>query len=143
MAQERLSVRKIKDVLRLHLVAGLSSRRQLARAVGCCKTAVSDCLRRAAAAGLNTWEIIDELDEAQLEKRLYPSAREGGAPPKNVRRPLPDWVQIREELARRDHQVTLASLWQEYKTEHPDGYQYSQFAALYRAFEKKLLVVLR
>jgi len=143
VAQERLSVRKIKDVLRLRLVAGLSSRRQLARAVGCSKTAVSDCLRRAAVAGLNSWEIIDGLDEAELEKRLYPSAREGGAPPKNVRRPLPDWVQIREELARRDHQVTLALLWQEYKTEYPDGYQYSQFAALYRAFEKKLSVVLR
>lgn len=143
MAQERLSVRKIKDVLRLHLVAGLSSRRQLARAVGCSKTAVSDCLRRAAVAGLNAWEAIVELDEVELERLLYPSARDGGAPPKNVRRPTPDWAQIREELARRDHQITLALLWQEYKTEHPDGYQYSQFAALYRRFEKKLSVVLR
>jgi hypothetical protein len=33
---------------------------------------------------------------------------------------------VREELARRDHQVTLALLWQGYKAEHPDGYQYSQ-----------------
>jgi transposase len=39
--------------------------------------------------------------------------------------------------------VTLALLWQEYKAEHPDGYQYSQFAELYRRFEKKLSVVLR
>ena len=45
-AQERLSVRKIKDLLRLHQVGGVSSRRQLARAVGCGKTAVTDCLRR-------------------------------------------------------------------------------------------------
>lgn len=120
MAQERLSVRKIKDVLRLHLVARLSSRRQLARAVGCSKTAVSDCLRRAAVAGMNAWEAIAELDEIELEKRLYPSARDGGAPPKNVRRPIPDWAQIREELARRDHQITLALLWQEYKTEQPN-----------------------
>jgi transposase len=59
-----------------------------------------------------------------------------------VLRPLPDWATVREELARRDHQVTLALLWQEYKTEHPDGYQYSQFAELYRRFEKKLSVVL-
>jgi transposase len=143
VAQERLSVRKIKDLLRLQLVAGMSSRRQLARAVGCSKTAVSDCLRRAAVAGLTSWEAVEELDEAELEKRLYPSAREGGAPPKSVLRPLPDWAKVREELARRDHQVTLALLWQEYKTEHPDGYQYSQFAALYRRFEKKLSVVLR
>ena len=143
MAQERLSMRKIKDLLRLHLVGGVNSRRQLARAVGCGKTAVTDCLRRAAVAGLNAWELIAELDEAELEKRLYPSAREGGAPPRTVQRPLPDWAKVREELARRDHQVTLALLWQEYKSEHPDGYQYSQFAELYRRFEKKLSVVLR
>lgn len=143
MAQERLSVRKIKDLLRLHLVGGMSSRRQLSRAVGCGKTAVADCLRRAAVAGLNTWESIEALDEEELEKRLYPSAREGGAPPRTVLRPLPDWAKVREELARRDHQVTLALLWQEYKTEHPEGYQYSQFAELYRRFEKKLSVVLR
>ena len=143
MAQARLDMRKTREILRLHLVGGVASRRQVARAMGCSKTAVSDCLRRAAAAGLSAWEAIEALDEEELERRLYPSAREGGAPPKTVQRPLPDWARVREELARRDHQVTLALLWQEYKTEHPDGYQYSQFAELYRRFEKKLSVVLR
>lgn len=143
MAQARLEMRKIREILRLHLVGGVASRRQVARAMGCSKTAVSDCLRRAAAAGLNAWEAVAALDEEELEKRLYPSAREGGAPPKSVQRPLPDWAKVREELARRDHQVTLALLWTEYKAEHPDGYQYSQFAELYRRFEKKLSVVLR
>jgi hypothetical protein len=112
VAQERLNVRKIKDLLRLHLMGGMSSRRQLARAVGCSKTAVSDCLRRADVAGLSSWEAIAELDEVELEKQLYPSAREGGAPPRTVQRPLPDWSRVREELSRRDHQVTLALLWQ-------------------------------
>jgi len=137
VAQARVSVRKIKDLLRLHLVGGISSRRQLGQAVGIGKTAVSDCLRRAAVAGLTRWEAIAELDEGELEKRLYPSVRDGGAPPRTVLRPPPDWAKVREELARRDHQVTLALLWQEYKAEHPDGYQYSQFAELYRRFEKK------
>jgi transposase len=143
VAQERLSVRKIKDLLRLHLVGGVKSCRRLGDAVGCGKTAASDCLRRAAAAGLNNWEAVAELDEGELEKRLYPSARAGGAPSRTATRPLPDWTKVREELARRDHQVTLALLWQEYKAEHPDGYQYSQFAELYRRFEKRLSVVLR
>ena len=48
-------MKKIKDVLRLHLVGGITSRRKLARAVGCGKSAVSDCLHRAAAAGLTAW----------------------------------------------------------------------------------------
>jgi hypothetical protein len=72
------------------------------------------------------------------------AARDGGAPPRTVLRPLlPNWAKVREELAQRDHQVTLALLWQEYKAEHSDGYQYSQFAEIYRHFEKKLSVVLR
>lgn len=133
---------KIKEVLRLHLVGGIGSRRQLARAVGCSKTAISDCLRRASAAGLSHWELIAQLDEEELEKQLYPSARSVPVP-RDTARPVPDWSRIREELARRDHQVTLALLWTEYKAEHPNGYQYSQFAELYRRFEKKLSVVLR
>ena len=140
MAQPRLAMRKIKDVLRLHLVGGVTSRRQLARTVGCGKSAVSECLRRAAAAGLDRWETIAALDEPELERRLYPAT---AAPIARKPRPLPDWTKIREELARRDHQVTLALLWTEYKVEHPDGYQYSQFVDLYRRFEKKLSVVLR
>jgi transposase len=133
-------MRKIKDVLRLHLVGGISSRRQLARAVGCGKSAVSDCLRRAAAAGLNRWEAVEGLDEEELERRLYPAIT---MPAIRLQRALPDWTKVREELARRDHQVTLALLWTEYKAEHPEGYQYSQFVDLYRRFEKKLSVVLR
>ena len=35
MAQERLAMQKIKDLLRLHLAGGVTSRRQLAQIVGC------------------------------------------------------------------------------------------------------------
>ena len=134
-------MQKIKDVLRLHLIGGVTSCRQLGRAVGCGKSAISDCLRRAKVAGLLDWSQVAELDEMQLARRLYPSA--GGASTRTLVRPLPDWTKVREELARRDHQVTLALLWEEYKGENPGGYQYSQFAELYRRFEKRLSVVLR
>src|SRR5690606_18318770 len=113
-------MRKIKDVLRIHLLAPATSARQIAGAVGCGKTAVSDCLRRAAAAGLSTGEAVVDLDEDDLEQRLYPRSSK---PVAASVRPLPDWNSVREELARRDHKVTLALLWQEYKAEHPDGYQ--------------------
>jgi transposase len=135
-------MQKIKDVLRLHLAGGVTSRRQLARIVGCSKTAVSDCLRRAHVAGLSHWPAVEGLDEEELERRLYPSQAntqlKGRRP-----RPEPDWSEVRAELARRDHHVTLALLWQEYKAQHADGYQYSQFCDRYRRFEKKLSVVLR
>lgn len=133
-------MRHIKSVLRLFHLGGIQSRRQLARAVGVSKTAVAECLQRAGAAGLCTWAAIEALDETQLEERLYASV---AAPTVSRRRVVPDWARVRAELARRDHQVTLALLWQEYKAAHPDGYQYAQFTALYRAYEKKLSVVLR
>ena len=138
MAQPRLAMQKIKEVLRMHLLGGVGSCRQLARAVGCGKSAVADCLRRAKVAKLSDWASVAELDEGELSRRLYPSA---GAPgPRPSARPLPDWTKVREELARADHQMTLALLWEEYKGQHPDGYQYSQFAELYRRFEKRLSV---
>lgn len=136
-------MRKIKDVLRLHLLAGVKSRRRIGQAVGCGKTAVSECLKRAADAGLSRWEAIEALSEEELEQRLYPKGRKSAGTASASERPLPDWLWVREELARRDHQVTLALLWSEYKAEHPDGYQYSQYVELYRRFEKKLSVVLR
>lgn len=48
MAQPRLSMRKIREVLRLRFEAGLS-RRQIALSVSCSRAAVAECLRRAAA----------------------------------------------------------------------------------------------
>ncbi len=133
-------MRHIKTILRLHYLGGMGSRRAIARAVGVGKTAVADCLKRAQAAGLTSWVAIESLDEAVLEGRLYPNDAQAA---RRAPRPLPDWVRIREELARRDHHVTLMLLWTEYKAKHPRGYQYAQFTELYRRFEKKLSVVMR
>jgi len=136
-------MRKIKDILRLYLLGGVTSCRRISRAVGCGKTAVSECLKRAAEAGLSSWTEVQVLDEETLERRLYRTAA-ATRPGRAYRRPpLPDWARVREELARRDHKVTLMLLWTEYKAEHPDGYQYSQFAELFRRFERKLSVVMR
>ena len=128
-------MRHIKTILRLHHLGGIGSRRAIARAVGVGKTAVADCLKRAQACGLADWALIEALDEATLESRLYPNDTRALS---RIARPLPDWVRIREELGRRDHHVTLMLLWTEYKSEHPQGYQYAQFTELYRRFEQKL-----
>src|SRR5271156_6091200 len=72
VAQPRLAMQKIKDVLRMHLLGSVGSCRQLARAAGCGKSAVADCLRRARVANLNDWASVVELDEVELSRRLYP-----------------------------------------------------------------------
>ena len=69
MAQQRLPMRKIRDVLRLS-AAGLS-KRQIAASLGIGPTAAGACLRRAREAGVG-WPLPDDLDDAALVSRLYP-----------------------------------------------------------------------
>ena len=84
MAQSRLPMRKIRDVLRLS-ATGLS-KRQIAASLGIGPTAAGACLRRAREAGIG-WPLPDDLDDDALERRLYPPA----ATPATDWRSLPDW----------------------------------------------------
>ena len=136
MAAERLSMRKIKEVLRL--AAAGRSNRTIARGLGIAHSTVREYRGRAQAAGLG-WPLEPELSDSELERRLFPLPR-----PSNIRRPLPDWNAVHEEMkARRRTGVTLQLLWLEYKERHPDGLQYSQFCDLYRRWRSGLDRVLR
>ena len=64
MPRERLSMRKIKEMLRLKHQAGLSNR-QIGRSCGLSHTTVATYLARAEKAGLG-WPLPDTLDEDQL-----------------------------------------------------------------------------
>ena len=134
MAQQRLPMRKIRDVLRLS-AAGLS-KRQIAASLGIGPTAAGACLRRAREAGVG-WPLPDDLDDDALENRLYP------VPTATVKdwRSLPDWPAIHRELRRKG--VTLQLVWEEYRAAHPDGYGRSWFCELYRAWEGRLSPTMR
>jgi hypothetical protein len=62
MPAERVSMRKIREVLRLTHALGMS-RRLVGEATGIGKTAVGEYVRRAAVADLS-WPIADEIDDA-------------------------------------------------------------------------------
>ena len=117
-------MRKSREALRLHFVAAMSIR-AIARSLNSSPSTVREYLRRAEAAGLD-WSGIELLDEAALERRLFPAPGVAAEP----QRPLPDWAHIHQEL--RQKGVTLALLWQEYKAVHPEGLQYSWFCQRYR-----------
>ena len=135
MASKRLSMRKIQRVLRLFFEAGLSIR-AIARSVQASPSTVGDYIRRANTAGLS-WPLPEALDEPALEAQLFPVAPvEPG-----VERAIPDWARVHTERRRKG--VTLALLWQEYKAEHPEGLQYSQFCERYRRWRGRLDVVMR
>jgi transposase len=131
MPQERLSVRKITEILRLKYACHLSHR-AIARSCQISHSTVGECLRRAQAAHLS-WPLPEELTEEALELSLYP---EELALPRGPQKPLPDWKKVNEELKKRH--VTMALLWDEYRKESLEGYGYSQFCELYHRWKEKL-----
>src|SRR5438876_8751423 len=135
MAAERLSMRKVRDVLRLRHAAGLSFR-EIGAALGVGKTQVGEYLRRAAVIGI-TWPVPEGLDDAELERRLFTLPAFDEKPV----RPLPDWSHVHKELKRRG--VTLMLLWEEYRAEHADGYGYSRFCDLYGDWRRRITPTMR
>jgi len=115
-------MRKTKEVLRMTWSLGLSQR-QVARSLSIGLGTVGGYLRRARRAGLSSWEAVEGLSEQELESRLFAAPRPGRGCPE------PDWPEVRQELCKKG--VTLSLLWQEYKREHPEGFQYSRFCELY------------
>ncbi len=125
-------MRKIREVLRL-CSAG-KSQQQIAASVGIGQSTVSDYLTRARRAGI---DVASELDDAALERALYPPRPALPA----ATRGIPDWPYVHRELKRKG--VTLFLLWEEYKAAHPQGFQYSWFCQYYRRWAAKIDVVMR
>jgi hypothetical protein len=137
MPGERLSMRKIREVLRLRFAQGLSQR-AIGISLRLSTGAVNTYLNRARLAGLR-WPLPDGLDDAQLETLLYP-------PPPAVaaeQRPVPDWAVVHRELRRPNMRLSL--LWEEYRdgTGAQDGFGYSWFCDLYREWVGPLKPTLR
>jgi transposase len=136
MPKERLSMRHIREVLRLHYSVGMSQH-TVARSLGLAQGTVSKYLNRTRRAGL-TWPLPPELDDdVQLENRLYP-------PPSKVpsdERPQPDWAVMHRELRRAS--VTLMLLWEEYCDTTSDGFSYSWFCERYKDWVGRLKPTLR
>ena len=135
MTAERLSMRTIKEVLRLKWEKKLSNK-QIAKSCNIARSTVREYLERVQRAGL-IWPLAPELDDGRLEALLF-SSQPTESPEK---RGLPEMEYIRKELTRKG--VTLRLLWLEYRQANPEGYQYSQFCLLYHQWTEKLDICLR
>lgn len=133
--KKELSMRKIREVLRLGMNCNIGNR-EIGRSCLISHTTVGEYLSQAKKTGL-TYEQIEKLDDGELIRLLksdpVSKAKES--------RPQPDWSWVHQELKRKG--VTLQLLWQEYKEIHPDGYQSSHFYEHYNRWKKKLNVTLR
>lgn len=121
---KRITMRNLRDILRLKLDAGLSYRQISAStkvSVGTIQTLVQKALKL----GLS-WPLPTDLDDQQLALLFYPKA--DVAP--SSRCQVPDWAQIHRELRRKG--MTKVLLWEEYTQSYPNRcYSYSQFCERY------------
>jgi transposase len=123
MATERLSMRKLREILRQKGPLG-RSHRQVAASLQVSVGTVTSVLRRATHAGLD-WPQVQAVSDDVLEARLYGAPATPGAT-----RPLPDCAYLHAE--RKQPGVTLELLHLEYLEQHPTGYRYTRFCDLYR-----------
>ena len=137
MPQKALSMRKIREVLRLRYDLGLRQQ-EIARSCSICQSSVHRYVERASAAGLS-WPLAEDCDDRRLNELLFPGEPTGERPP--ARAPL-DFTEIHRQLQTHKH-VTLQLLWEEYRQSQPEGYRYSRFCELYRRWRRKQDIVLR
>ena len=132
----KLSMRKIKDILKLRFITEISYR-QISRAVDVPSSTVSDYCKRFE---ITKYEIdaFLLLDEDEIYKLLFPEKKRIDKP---TARPLPNFEYIHKEIAKKG--VTFELLWMEYKEQEPDGYAFSTFKELYRNFKKKINPTMR
>jgi transposase len=127
MATERLSMRETREILRQKWLLG-RSHRAIAASVGVSAGVVGLAMSRARAAGLS-WEAVIGLDDAELERRVYPAVVAASE------RQEPDCEWIHRERHRPG--VTLELLHLEYIERHPNGLRYTAFCERYRQWVKR------
>jgi transposase len=135
MPAERVSMRRVREILRLK--HGGASDRQIARSLSLARSTVAVTLERVGAVGLR-WPLPATLTDRVLEAMLYAGH---GSQQGARRKAEPDWAYVHHELRRPG--VTLMLLWEEYRQREPDGYQYSRWCELYRAWEGRLSPTMR
>ncbi len=127
MARGKLSVRYIKEILRLRHEAKLSQR-DISRSVRVSVGSVNRYLARAAKAGIS-WPVPEDMDQKALIQALFPEQQA----PRKSGFVSPDWPTVQIEL--RHKGVTKQLLWEEYCQVHPhNAYSYSQYCHHYQVW---------
>jgi len=122
-------MRRIREVLRLHLEAGLSYA-ECARALRVPKSTVGKIVHLARAAEVDC-AVAQQLTDAELEARLYRPPV-----PRASTQLEPDYAHIHQELKRPG--VTLQLLWEEYARGNVQAYKYTSFCIKYRLWKARL-----
>ena len=130
MATPRITMRKLRDILRLRLDAGLSIR-QIQAVTKASIGLIQKLVARAEVLGLG-WPLPVELDDTKLQALFYPAPNSHNT----ERFERPDCSYIYQSL--KHDGVTLQLLWEEYTEQYaPRTYSRSQYCAIYQEWRKK------
>ena len=129
----RATMEKAREILRQHFELELSQR-EIAQSVSVSLGTVSNVITKARNAGI---EYPLKLSNKELGSIIYPPVQ------KAVKRKCaePNMEYIHKEMQKKG--LTLTLLWEEYKTENPDGLMLTQFCERYRTFRKQNDVYMR
>ena len=125
MPTNRITMRRIRETLRLHLQAGLSYN-EVGRALKISKSAVGKYVSLARVHGVD-WALAQTLTDEELEARLYRPAL-----PRSSYQLTPDFAAVHQEFKRPG--VTLQLLWEEYAATNDLAYKYTSFCVKYRTW---------
>lgn len=131
MGQRKVSMNKLREILRLKETCSLTLRK-ISRAMGLSRPVVTEYLSRCAALGLDYMTARDMPDDA-LEALL-----------KQTVKPFTEDTRYKALAERFEHMskelkrvgVTRMILWEEYHRDHPEGYGYSQFCYHYQQWAR-------
>lgn len=128
----RITMRKIKEIVRLSMELKLGIR-SIARACNISTSTVHIYVEKLKRLNI-TYEQISSMDEEKLYILLFHKEEK-------VTKPIPDFTYLVGEMKKKG--VTLQLLYEEYKRDHPDGYERSQFYNLYCKWVRSVDPIMR
>lgn len=135
MANQRVPMHLLRQILLLHQQQ--KSIRDITRSLGLARNTVRSYLRLLPSIATAD---LQQLSDQQLDELIQ--ARQPVVSPDSDLAILQQrFAYIDQELARPG--VTRYRLWLEYKEQHPDGYQYTQFCHYYRIWSQRQQISMR
>ena len=129
MAQKRCGMKTIRQILKLSQETGLS-RRMIARATGASRSSVARYIDLFKKSGIQ-YDALKEMSDSKLLQLL--------APEKKICHRLETLHELFPYMTceLRKVGVTRGILWEEYRKNNPDGYEYSQFCEHFLRWSKQ------
>lgn len=120
MARKRISMKKIRDIIRLKETSNLSERK-IAKALNISRPVVAQYISDFRSCGL-TYEQAKTVPDSRLLDLFEKKKSNKSVTYEDLSGRFPGFIQDLKKTG-----VTLMTLWNEYQQENPDGYSYSQF----------------